>query len=167
MSHLSRDLIHYPYLILWSTSYRINIFLFSFFPFRLLLSFFFFSFSFTSFFFPFFSFSFTSFFFPFFSFSFTSFFFTFFLFRFFLPFFSFTLLSYTCYAIIYKSILNAYICDEMGYTLMNILLCQSRYTFIITNWDCIITTAQYHFLFDNSEIYMVHGFKLKKNVHKM
>ena len=38
----------------------------------------------------------------------------------------------TCYAIIYKSILNAYICDKLGYALMYILLYQSH-IFIIAN----------------------------------
>ena len=48
----------------------------------------------------------------------------------------------TCYAIIYKRILNAYIdvciCDELGYFLMYILLYQSHYEFI----RIVLTTAQ-------------------------
>ena len=58
---------------------------------------------------------------------------------------------------IYKRILNAYICDKLGYALMYILLYQSH-IFIIANWDCIIATAQWSFLLYNSEIiymYMV------------
>ena len=72
----------------------------------------------------------------------------------------------TCYAIIYKSILNAYIdvciCNELGY--FNVYL---NYTNLIMNLSLSTIGIVYNhctmiILFNHSEYIHVHGFKLKK-----
>ena len=173
------------------TSYRKHfsflLFSFSFY----FLPFSFFLFRFTFFLFPFFLFRFTFFLFPFFLFRFTFFLFPFFLFRFtffLFPFFpllcSFLLFMthvcvlqrccnlrdrigwvfITCYAIIYKSILNADIevtCDELGYILMCILYQLNLSFYHVYNHCTMIIFV------DNSEIYICMYIVLKlKNMFK-